>query len=234
MSDSKNQKEIAAFQKLCWQIREIDRRKVSEHPQVKLIGRDCYFWQGHVVKSSPGKWNFKTRHELKMLKYLNSHAHNRFFPKLIADFAVDNRMFLLLKYIPSSDLSSQFYNHKRQSYKLLPGVIRAIEQEGQIILGKLSQLGIVHRDITPSNFLFEYRRRRLVLIDFGYAIHEGEEIQTDNQESQELLERVIKHNLGGEYRKPNAEFYYETDKYPFEKIIQELKQMSPWSYWVSK
>jgi serine/threonine protein kinase len=221
--------EISAFEELCEQLRGINRRNVSKYSQVKLIGRDCYFWQGYVVKSSPDKWNFKTLHELKMLKYIGLHSRNQHFSELIADVTVDNRVFLLLRYIPSHDLLSQFYKHKWQVFKLLPSVIRAIEQEGQIILDELSRLGIVHRDITPSNFLFDFWNRHLVLIDFGFAIHEGEEIQTDSQETQELLERVIKHNLGGEYRKPNAEFCYETDKYSFEKIIQELKSMSPWA-----
>ena len=228
-------KAVEAFEELCWQIREIDRRNVSEYPQVKLLGRDCYLWQGYVVKSSPGKWNFKTRNELKMLKYLDSYTCSKHFPELIADVTVNNRTFLLLKRFPFPDLASLFY--KRRWYeikwrvlKLSSGLINTIEEQGQAILNELSQLRIIHRDITPSNLLFDIRHHHLVLLDFGYAIREGEEIQMDSQETRDLLERVLRHNLGGNYRKWGAEFSYETDKYSFDKIVQELKQISPWTW----
>ncbi len=193
-----------------------------------MVGRDCYLWRGYVIKSSPGQWNFKTRNESEVLKYVNLHAGSQHFTELIADVTVDNRVFLLLRYIPFPDLSRLFYKRKWQAFKLLPGTIRTVEQEGQIILGKLSQLGIVHRDIMPGNLLFDFWRRRLILIDFGFAIYEGKEIQTGNQETQELLEYTVKHNLGGKYRKPDAEFGYDTDRYSLEKFMQELRQISPW------
>ena len=221
--------EIEAFTKLCLQIKEIDRRNASDYPQVTLIGRDCYLWKGYVVKSSPIKWNFKTRHELEILKYVNSQDHSNYFPKLLADATVDNRVFLLLEYIPSLPLSKLFYQHRWQAYKLTPGTIRAIEKQGRSILEQLSQLGIVHRDITPENVLFDIWKRHLVLIDFGFGTLNGKEVQTHSKEEKELLEHAVTYNLGGKYRKPNAEFSYETDNYSFEKIIQELRQRSPWN-----
>lgn len=181
-----------------------------------------------MIKSSPGQWNFKTRHESGILKYMNSQAGIQYFTELIADVTIDNRNFLLLRYISHSNLYSIFYKYKWGALRILPGIIKSIEQEAQIILDKLYQVKIVHRDIRPENLLFVSRQKRLVLLDFGYAIREGEEIQTDNQEEQDLLDPAVKYNLGGKYRKLNAEFSYETDRYSFEKVIQELKQVSPW------
>lgn len=221
--------EVAAFQDICGQIREIDRRNAREYPQVKLIGRDCYLWKDYVIKSSPGIWNFKTHHESEMLKYLNSQVGTQCFPELLADFTVDNRNFLLLRYIPHTNLYNLYYKHKWQALKILPGIIDSLEQEAEIIRGKLRGLKIMHRDIRPDNLLFDSRQKRLVLLDFGLAIREGEEIQTDSQEAKDLLDNAVKQNLGGEYRQPSADFSYESDGYSFEKIILEMKRMSPWT-----
>jgi len=229
MDSEKRDEVLRAFKTLIQQIKDIDQRTATEYPQIKLLGRDCYLWKGYVVKSSPNKWNFKTNHELKILKYLNLKDNSNYFPELITDVTVGNRVFLLLRYFPVPNLSMMFYKYRWQKYKLFPGAIRNIEREGKIILNKLLGLGIIHRDITPENLLYDFWRHHLILIDFGFAVHEGEKIQTDIPETKELLEDILQHHLGGNYRKPGIEFSYETDKYSFEMIIKELKQMSFWS-----
>lgn len=219
---------LAAFKTLCEEIRDITRHDAARFPQVRLLGKDCYFWKGYVVKSSPGDWNFKTRHEGNILRLLQEQGKGDFFPKLVADASVADRQFLLLQYIPSADLRHLFYKRHWNRIRLFAGVIRSIFDQMEGILGCLRDLGIAHRDITPDNLLFNMRRRKLYLIDFGFAVARGKEVEIKNAKEEELLQSVLKGTLGGEYKNPNLSFGCESDRYSFEKILKELKEMSPW------
>ena len=219
---------ITKFKNLCSEIIDIDRRKVSQYPQVTLLGRDCYLWDEYVIKSSPGIWNFKTTHEINMLKHINSEVKTNQFPLLLSEYRYKNRDFMLLPYIPFLNLHDSLYKNRLRGFKLTPKVISKLKKESESILDSLAKLNIIHRDISPPNILLNPITNDMILIDFGYAVFQGNEIKPPNKEAKTLLENALKNSLGGDYRHPSNHFTFESDKYAMEKIIFELTQLSPW------
>lgn len=104
------------------------------------------------------------------------------------------------------------------------------------ILSALEKKGIVHRDITPANILFDEVSERVMLIDFQWAREVDEEIQVGSPEEQKMLTYCLS-VAGGRYRKPgklsqpgdsnqpgDPPSGFELDRFSVGKIISELEQ----------
>lgn len=219
---------IERFKKICSEMIGIDRFNAIQYPQVKLLGRNCYVWDKYIIKSCPEIWNFKTVNEINILNYVNNNFATSQFPELLTYHTVKKRTFLLLDLLPYKNLKECFYTNKLQSFKLFPSLIKSICKDSTVILDDLKRLNIVHRDITPSNLLFDKNNSKLILIDFEFATIGGKELNPDNKKSKQELDRVTKNNLGGKYRKPGDVFSFESDKYSMDKIMRELKIKSTW------
>lgn len=218
--------DFETFKALCRRLENITRHNVAHYPEVTLLGRDCYRWGNYVIKSSPGNWNFKTRHELKVLTRLQSSSLIGKFAKLESFCEVNGRTFLLLEYLPYPNFEESFYRHRWQGIKLWFQNLRIIKKEKEIILKRLKDCNLVHRDITPSNLLFDAECKKVFLIDYGFAIEEGQEIETQNEDESRMLWNVVRHNLGGRYREKDKYFSFDSDAYSFGKIDKELTAIS--------
>jgi SAM-dependent methyltransferase len=90
------------------------------------------------------------------------------------------------------------------SYEGIP-IKKLAEKDIQLILKHLRKHKIVHRDIKPSDLL--WNGENVVLIDYGWAVHEGE--KSDCPE-----------HIGGGYRCPTG----FDDEYSLKKIKKELDE----------
>jgi serine/threonine protein kinase len=81
------------------------------------------------------------------------------------------------------------------------------EEDIQLIIQSLRKHKIIHRDIIPDNLL--WNGKNVVLIDFAWAIHEGEEFDCPE-------------HTGGIYRCPEG----FNDEYSLRKIKEEYESLS--------
>ena len=174
-------------------------------------------------------FNYKTIHEKKILTYIAEQSRLSFlFPSLLENFLINERLFLLLEFIPYKTLSDYFFKYPWSRLRIFPSAIAKIETQLGKILQELSELNLIHRDITPDNIMIDPKTKKIILIDFGYAIYQSEEIEVRTEEEKELLDFAVENNLGGRHRKPGNNFSHDSDRYSSNLIIEELKQMSPW------
>jgi serine/threonine protein kinase len=80
-------------------------------------------------------------------------------------FQVDGRSFLVMQYVEGMNLEARL---SEQNLPLVFAEIHAISTQVLSALDYARSLGIVHRDVKPSNILIDQSRRAL-LMDFGIA-----------------------------------------------------------------
>lgn len=184
-----------------WLIRstafsKIDRYKVGDkdwHSRDLFICSNPVFeWRRHrhtLIKridrhsvekiSEDGKMPEDMVRDINFLKELDEY---QFFPKLID--VKQNSFVMTYEGITASDIS---------------------DKDIQEIVKILKEKNITHRDIIPSNLL--WNGRNTVLIDFGWAIHEGEDYDTPE-------------NLGEKYKSPDG----FDDEYSLKFVQKELRK----------
>ncbi|EIW69907.1 hypothetical protein TREMEDRAFT_30137 [Tremella mesenterica DSM 1558] len=108
-----------------------------------------------LVTSSPQR----IENEIAILESLRG---CRNVSQLITAFREADQVIIVLPYHPSDDFR-HFYRHMDLPHIRL--YMRAI----LIALRDIHQRGIVHRDVKPANFLFDYEAGTGVLVDFGLA-----------------------------------------------------------------
>jgi serine/threonine protein kinase len=123
----------------------------------------------------------------------------------------------------------QFYempdlNTLMSSGKLSPKARHRIAVQLRFILDSMEKIGLMHRDITPANLLFDAASERLMLIDFQWARDLNEEIRVASPREHKMLAYCLS-VAGGRYRKPgSASSGFEQDRYSVDKIIAELER----------
>ena len=87
--------------------------------------------------------------------------------KLYDYFLEDNNLYLILEFLPKSNLFR--YLHKKK--KLEVTKIQSFFKQLIISLKYLHSLGFIHRDIKPENILLDEKEKNIKLCDFGWASH---------------------------------------------------------------
>ena len=115
------------------------------------------------VTSSPQR----IMNELELLHDLR-HCHS--IAPLITAFRDRDQVIAILPYFRHLDFRLYFR-------ELTPADMRIYFRSLFIALTAVHQKGIIHRDIKPTNFLYDTTRKRGVLVDFGLAEREGTDYQ---------------------------------------------------------
>jgi SAM-dependent methyltransferase len=161
--------------------------------------RDVFFcsqpefqWRRHrhsIVKRISKKYVSKINEkgkleetELREIKFLQEMADSKLTPRVLA--VKDNSYTMKYAGIPITKLT---------------------DEDIQFILSELKKYKVVHRDITPSNL--RWNGQHIVLIDFGWAIHEGEDLPAPE-------------GLGEQFKAPEG----FDDEYSLKKVQQYLNE----------
>ncbi len=102
----------------------------------------------------------KLRNEYNILQKLKS----GYVPRAIDFVKLDQTFFLVMEYCGGVSLS-QYIKERRMSVKEFLHL--AIEIVGG--LSEIHKAGIIHKDLTPSNIIYNPRTRKITIVDFGIS-----------------------------------------------------------------
>jgi cell division control protein 7 len=140
--------------------------------------------------------------ELSLLSYLNRKINDNRIVKILDGNYIEKTgdFFFVTPYFKFNKFS-EFY--KTMSFEK----IQIYMFQLLTCLKKIHDVGIIHRDIKPDNFLFNYETNECCLIDFGLAeididSHKWMDVNKDNQDDQdfkiltEIQRNNYRHKLG--------------------------------------
>ena len=134
--------------------------------------------------------------ELSLLSYLNKKINDSRIVKILDGNYIEKTgdFFFVTPYFKFNKFS-EFY--KNMSFEK----IQIYMYQLLTCLKKIHDVGIIHRDIKPDNFLFNYETNECCLIDFGLAeidmdSHKWTDVNKDNQDDQDykILTEIQKNN----------------------------------------
>ena len=134
--------------------------------------------------------------ELSLLSYLNKKINDNRIVKILDGNYIEKTgdFFFVTPYFKFNKFS-EFY--KTMSFEK----IQIYMFQLLTCLKKIHDVGIIHRDIKPDNFLFNYETNECCLIDFGLAeidvdSHKWSEVNKDEQDDQDykILTEIQKNN----------------------------------------
>ena len=134
--------------------------------------------------------------ELSLLSYLNRKVNDDRIVKILDGNYIEKTgdFFFVTPYFKFNKFS-EFY--KQMSFQK----IQIYMYQLLTCLKKIHDVGIIHRDIKPDNFLFNYETNECCLIDFGLAeididSHKWMDVNKDDQEDQDfkILTEIQKNN----------------------------------------
>ncbi len=152
---------------------------------VYAVGRDL------IIKTTDSQRTFLLKHEERFLREVASES---FFPDVIDAFDHGGQRYLVLERKPGRSLASVYALSTKQQQGLKGDLDR--------VLAALKRHRIQHRDIRPSNILLT-KDGAVSLVDFQFALKDGEEISTSNSIEAYILQGAEK-NLGGPWYKKQA------------------------------
>jgi len=134
--------------------------------------------------------------ELSLLSYLNRKINDNRIVKILDGNYIEKTgdFFFVTPYFK--------FNKFSEFYKLMTfEKIQIYMYQLLTCLKKIHDVGIIHRDIKPDNFLFNYETNECCLIDFGLAeidfdSHKWTDVNKDNQDDQDykILTEIQKNN----------------------------------------
>lgn len=184
----------------------------------RLKGRVCLRYKDLFLKVAikrHGRY-FSFRNEMDRLVQLNGEAWAPRFRRKI-----ERRRYTIFVY--------QFYEMTDLKYLLKTGRLSSdtrgmIATQLRTLLVQLEKVGLIHRDITPENILYDEVSGRIMLIDFQWARDVDTEIQVTRPQDQKMLTYCLS-VAGNRYRKPGGSAIgYELDRFSVGKIVSELEQ----------
>jgi cell division control protein 7 len=142
------------------------RRKLAASSQATLVPKQKKKYvalKKIYVTSSP----YRILNELELLHELRNNHH---ICPLLTAFRHQDQVVAVLPYFRHLDFRIYYRDFitmdiRHYFHSLLSG------------LEHVHEMGIIHRDIKPTNFLYDVKRKRGVLVDFGLAEREGTDWQ---------------------------------------------------------
>lgn len=166
--------------------------RTAELKRAKRIKYGVYAVGGDlIIKTTDSQRTFLLKHEERLLREV---APESFFPDVIDAFDHGGQRYLVLERKPGKSLASIYSLNTKQQQGLKGDLDR--------VLATLKHRRIRHRDIRPSNILLT-KDGAVSLVDFQFALKDGEEISTNNSVEAYILQGTEK-NLGGTWYKKQA------------------------------
>lgn len=135
------------------------------HSGEVLLAKHIKTNQYYALKSIPKENIYKSKVARAISeRNILMEASHPFITRLISTFQTDERLFLVLEFIQGGDLLF----HINQGLRLSPETIRLYLAEIATALSYLHHLGVVFRDLKPSNILIG-KDGHLKLTDFGLS-----------------------------------------------------------------
>ncbi|KAL9000824.1 MAG: hypothetical protein Q9169_000578 [Polycauliona sp. 2 TL-2023] len=180
---------------------EIRRRQYSQDEQGRpILRRPRYVAIKKIyVTSSP----MRIQNELELLHDLQGY---RSICPLITAFRHYDQVIAVLPYFRHQDFR-MFYR------QMAPYDIKVYFRSMFTALAAVHKHGIIHRDIKPTNFLYDIERREGVLVDFGLAEREGTEC-THCICQDSVQNRRIKIESSKAFGQPASSGYPKSDQRP--------------------
>ncbi|KAI8059170.1 kinase-like domain-containing protein [Gongronella butleri] len=144
-----------------WTSHSENKPETQRHGVVATKKRVRYVALKQVYCTSSPK---RMAHEISILQQLKGRPS---IVQLITAFREGEHVFVVMPFFPSDDFKETYRSMTLNDTKhYLIEILTAVSH--------LHQLRIIHRDIKPNNFLYNIKKKKGVLIDFGLAQSEDE------------------------------------------------------------
>lgn len=155
------------------------------------LTRNIYRVGEFIVRKSNGPLsNVLLRNEFEHLKELQGTTG---FPEVLGLFGQCDSLFLVTYAVEGRSLDSVFW--------ISPKQIKACATQLDSLLARLERVGLIHRDLSPSNLIWD--GQKLSLVDFEFARKVEQEITTYSQFEKAFLESILP-GVGRDWREPNV------------------------------
>jgi hypothetical protein len=154
-------------------------RGVRGSKKARLLKRNVFRVGPLVIKRSdgPGR-DFLLRNEFAIMTELENYG---WAPKALGIYREGDELFLVSERIPGRALSSIWFFSRAAR--------ESLRDQSRQIADDLSQAHIAHRDVSPSNLVFD--GQRLCLIDFQFARNFQREIATADSFEKDQLSALL-------------------------------------------
>lgn len=146
------------------------------------------------------------KHEYEIIRYLHSHLKTDCIIKAYGLEKIGNSYAIILEDFNESSLHDVFESNTLELSTILHIIIEIAET-----LGIIHQLNVIHKDINPSNILFNNATNSIKIIDFGISTQLSSEFAQFNSISS--LEGTITFLSPEQTGRMNRSIDYRTDYY---------------------
>ncbi|TAF33467.1 MAG: GAF domain-containing protein [Cytophagales bacterium] len=129
--------------------------------------------------------------------------------------SVDNKPAIWLEYVPGYTVKEYFIDKKQSLDTFFKFALGAADR-----LLALHQLGFIHKDVTPNNFIYDPQRDFCYIIDFG--ISSRIELKMSNMGNPENLEGTLAYISPEQTGRMNRPVDYRSDLYSLGVVFYEI------------